>query len=91
MFLIRISKSLNYGNEIQNRDCFNLLTHLRHPTSSENTAVALATLPEFPRSAGIISSLQSTVYSPQSKVSQTLDNKVINEIQNYDYFYLPTY
>jgi len=28
--------------------------------------------------------------SPQSTVSQTIDNKVINEIKNYDYFYLPT-
>gem|GEM_PF-2020592 len=31
------------------------------------------------------------VSSPQSTVPQTLDNKVINEIQNYDYFYLRTY
>gem|GEM_PF-1934153 len=29
--------------------------------------------------------------SRQSTVSQAFDNKVINEIQNYDYFYLPTY
>jgi len=38
----------------------------------------------------MISSPQSTVHSRQSTASQTFDNKVINEIQNHDYFYLPT-